>query len=79
MNYSVRVNLGNPHHDGTVGSGYVLEQMMVEIPVTRLRQIADARTVEGQLGLTPFELSASQLAELRALADRIGRAPSSGR
>ncbi len=68
---SVRVDLGEVQHDGTVGNGYVLEIMRCQFPVSQLLQIVAAKKVEGQLGLTKFTLKQNQLEALRDLASRM--------
>ncbi len=68
---TTRLDLGSVTHDGSVGQGYVLEQMFAEVPVSRLQQILAAETVEGQLGTTPFKLTPSQLNALRVFARRM--------
>ena len=68
LNDSDRLDLGDGDHDGTVGSGYVLEHMIVDLPVPQFLEIVAAKTVEGRLGLTDFTLKPNQLEALRDLA-----------
>jgi hypothetical protein len=47
------------------------EYMTAHIPIALFRQIAQAGTVEGKIGLTTFKLTASDLAKLRRLANEM--------
>ena len=72
LNDTKHLELAKVTHHGSVGSGYVLEQMFAMVSVTQFQQIAASEKVEGQLGSTLFMLKSYQLDTLRALARRIG-------
>lgn len=78
LNYSSLILLvdGKPmelptDHDGTVGSGYVLEQISAPLTAKQVKALAVARVVEGRLGITEFKLSDEQLAAVRAYVDSL--------
>lgn len=71
LNDNIRLNLGNLKHDGTVGSGYVLEFMYADLPVETFLQIATAQKVEGKLFTTEFTLKPEQIEALKDLASRL--------
>lgn len=71
----VRIDLGELTHEGTVGSGYVLEQFFARVPLRTFQRIVRATEVEGQLGRTEFSLTTEQLAVLRELAGTIRSRP----
>lgn len=62
--------VGEVDHDGTVGRGYVLEYINIEMPVARFTQLARASRVEGRICNTEFSLREEQLQLLRDLANR---------
>lgn len=58
-------------HNGTVGRGYVIEQVVTLMALNEFLALANADTVEGKLCRTVFELTPSQIAALRDLASRM--------
>jgi hypothetical protein len=70
---SVRIDLGDQDHRGTVGSGYVLEQFFATMSVEQFLELAGARTVAGKLGSTDFALSTSQVMALRDFGSRLAQ------
>jgi hypothetical protein len=68
---SIHLDLGQPEHVGTVGSGYVLEQFFVRISRSQLLNLAIANKVEGALGPTNFQLNHDESNALRDFALRM--------
>lgn len=55
-----RYKVPNIKHDGSVGSGYVLETISGSIPFDTLGRIASSNCAEGRLFLTEFVLTKEQ-------------------
>lgn len=68
------MSLGEMSHDGSVGSGYVLEFMWVSIPVAKFRKIANAAKVEAQLFSTEFVFPDEVLKGMKEMAAAIPKA-----
>lgn len=59
--------------DGTVGNGYVLEHMQLQVTPALFKQIAFAKVVEGKLGLTEFTVAYEDREAFRTIARSILR------
>lgn len=63
-----RVDLPQPEHDGTVGEGYVIEDLSVSVPsIELLQQLASATKIEYKLCGGVYELTPAELKDLREL------------
>ena len=59
------------NHDGTVGSGYVIETEVINIPLADFLDLANAKKVDVALASFQFSLSAKQLEGLKDFASRM--------
>lgn len=59
------------NHDGTVGSGYVIEVMVINIPLGDFLDLANAKKVDVALSTFQFSLSNNQLEGLKDFASRM--------
>jgi hypothetical protein len=58
-------------HNGDVGSGYVLENMYINLDSSKIKKLAFAKIVEGQLGVIEFAINYDDRTCLRQLSDYI--------
>jgi len=58
-------------HDGTIGDGYVIEHVMMELQLDEFLQLVNAQKVEAMLCGTEFVLSGEQMEALRDVASRM--------
>lgn len=70
LNNDVRLHY-ETSHDGTVGSGYVLEFLTFDIPIEDLIQIANATSVEIQIFTTEGKLATKQLNGIKDFLSRL--------
>jgi hypothetical protein len=72
LNGSDRLLLGGAKRVlADVGRGYVMEGLQLEIPLSSLERIANAKQVEMRIGRTEFELKPEQIQTLKDLLARL--------
>ena len=59
-------------HDGTLGSGYVLEFVDTTIPFTIFVKMATSKSLRGKLCNTEFEFTTAQIGTLKTFAEQAG-------
>jgi hypothetical protein len=64
-------NENSVHWNGTVQSGYVLENMQLRVTPALFKKIAFAKIVEGKIGLTEFTISYEDREAFRILSRSI--------
>jgi len=66
-----RVNIGELEHDGDVGHGFVTEYMYADLTTDLFYQMANAKSIEGQLFATEFKFSEENIQALKDFAEVI--------
>lgn len=61
----------DPSHEGTVETGYVLENLWVELSPGQVKHLYAADTIEGLVGVNKFRLNRAQIAALRDFIDHV--------
>jgi hypothetical protein len=58
----------SPEHRGHVGDGFVLEQFAFPMTTARWRKLAEAKSIEGAIGIDKFTFTPNQMAAVRDFA-----------
>ena len=69
---SKRLSPESDPHRGDVGRGYVTEHLWYDISVPDLLVLANAESIEGEIGIRKFQLSKDQLEAIRDYTARLG-------
>jgi hypothetical protein len=72
VNGSKRLSPESDPHKGDVELGYVTEYLWYDISVPDLLVLANAESIEGEIGVRKFQLSKDQLEAIRDYAARLG-------
>lgn len=65
------LQVGDAKHDGTVGNGYVIEHISLQMAVSSLLAIAASKQVDGRICRTEFRLDTPELTALTDFASRM--------